>query len=903
MNPKRILVAMIALLIAEAIVLVVAGSAQPASVDSLRAKGTGDRFGFSVADAGDVNSDGHADVIVGQPGGNSPRMKGAGRAYVFSGATGEVIYVFNGDSTGDQFGYSVSGAGDFNGDGWDDLVVGAPYHGGLSSTGKVYVFSGETGDTICTLPAQEGDRWFGYSVSGAGDVDGQGRPDIVVGDPWVWDLIIGKAYVFSGETQQLLCTVTGEFLGDFFGSSVCGAGDANDDGKADFIVGAPATGWSNKPGKAYVYTYDGDTCELLRCFVGEQLASDFGFSVSSAGDVSADGYDDQIIGAPSVKIGDMDYAGRAYVFSGRTGDTLCVFSGDSALEQLGYSVSGAGDVDAKKDGRADLIVGTLGLIAADLAYLFSGAACTAASCDTICVFAPHNLLWPGVSVSGAGDVNLDGKDDVIIGAPWADTGGIPGVGFAYVYSPWDSCSRLYTLYVPSIEVTSPDGRECWAWGETDTIRWMSASYEGNVNIDYRTAAVDDWIPITSNTPDDGSHPWTIPEGVSSTTCRVRVCAVNNCDPWDMSVYDFSIGQTGYRSIELTSPNGNECWQIGSTNDIEWNSSCVPESVTIELSTDGGANWDTVTESTGNDGVYPWLIPDDTSLISVDCLVRICATDDDSCDTSDSKFYIGETPDASITVISPNGGEVWCTGQTQTINWKSSCLPENVTIEYSTDSAASWDTIASDTPNTGSHEWEIPHVSSDHCLVRVCGVSGGPCDTCDADFTIRDNWALQVTHPNGGDSLYVGCPYVIRWNSCCNLLHQDIRIDHSTDGGASWDSITERTTDDGLYEWTPDTLSAHSRIRVCDYLDCNPADISDANFSILPYMSGDVNNDCVVNVGDVVYLVSYLYKGGPAPQPEVCIGDVNDDGIVNVGDVVWLVSYLYKGGPAPLDGCD
>ncbi len=223
------------------------------------------RFGQTVSRAGDVDGDGCSDVLVGahwEDPGASPSY--AGRAYVFSGQTGAVLYdLASPDEQDDgQFGRPVAGAGDVDGDGYGDVVIGAV--GEASGAGRVYVFSGQTSAVLYTLasPAPEEYGWFGYSASTLRDVDGDGRPDLIVGtrreDGGAPDA--GRAYVFSGATGtvlQPLISPNPEEEGSF-GFSVSGSADVNGDASGDIVVGA----WREHPGgspenagRAYVFTY------------------------------------------------------------------------------------------------------------------------------------------------------------------------------------------------------------------------------------------------------------------------------------------------------------------------------------------------------------------------------------------------------------------------------------------------------------------------------------------------------------------------------------------------------------------------------------------------------------------------------------------------------------------------
>lgn len=345
----------------------------------------GGHFGCAVSDAGDVNSDGYADVIVGarhEDPGSSPNE--AGRAYVFGG-DGELLYELESPNAeyGGAFGNSVSGAGDVNDDGHADVIVGAEGEdGGAPSAGRAYIFSGYDGHCLYMLetPNPRDCGWFGKHVSGAGDANGDGYDDVLIG-AWgenVGEWRAGRAYIFSGDGGGVLYPLVSPYAetGGGFGVSVSGIGDVNNDGHDDVLVGAEQdTVNGTLAGKAYIFSGDGAAILHTYRSPNQEEWGIFGTTVSTAGDVDNDGSPDVIVGA-RLEDGGASDAGRAYVF--RTdGGLLCALESPNPEDggSFGYWVSGAGDVN--DDGHDDAIVGAwhedAGAPDAGRAYVFTSA--------------------------------------------------------------------------------------------------------------------------------------------------------------------------------------------------------------------------------------------------------------------------------------------------------------------------------------------------------------------------------------------------------------------------------------------------------------------------------------------------------------------------------------------------
>jgi hypothetical protein len=371
-----------------------------------------------------------------------------------------------GEVANDNSGFSFAISGDVNGDGFDDLLIGANLNDdGGADAGKVYLFFGNStgwamdidlSNSNASFVGEDGLDYAGYAVAIAGDVNHDGFDDILIGAPGDDDggadagqvyLILGKATGWANnvDLSGVSASFWGEDLGDAAGTSVAGAGDVNADGYDDIIIGAinDDDGGANA-GQAYlilgktVWAMDADLSASSASFWGEDAADIAGRSVAGAKDVNRDGYDDILVGAPGDDDGGMG-AGQAYLILGKpTGwamDTdLSVvdasFWGESLGDNSAYAVSSAGDING--DGYDDILIPANqdddGGVNAGQSYIFLGKA-TGWAMDTDDSAADASF-WgesagddAGRYVAPAGDVNGDGYDDFLIGAPQDDDGG------------------------------------------------------------------------------------------------------------------------------------------------------------------------------------------------------------------------------------------------------------------------------------------------------------------------------------------------------------------------------------------------------------------------------------------------------------------------------------------------
>jgi VCBS repeat-containing protein len=480
---------------------------------------TNDQSGISVSGAGDVNGDGIDDLIIGAyvADENTVSNSQEGESYVVfgknggfnasfelssllaeNGGDGSNGFVLNGIDSSDLSGYSVSGAGDINGDGIDDLIIGAPSAGGGMSGESYVVFGSNNGFSASfdlstlngingfTLEGIDGRDGSGWSVSGAGDINGDGIEDLIIGARSAkpgGKVNAGESYVVFGSNSGFSAsfdlstlngingfTLEGIDALDESGRSVSGAGDVNGDGIDDLIIGArhAEPGGDYRAGESYVVfgsnsrfeaNLDLSTLNGTNGFTleGIDIFDGSGWSVSSAGDINGDGIDDLIIGARSAKPGGKVNAGESYVvFGSNSGFSasfdLSTLNGTNGftLEGIdigdanGWSVSGAGDING--DGIEDLIIGApeadlVGGVSAGESYVVFGSNSDfSASFDLSTLNGTNGFTLEGIdrsdgsgwSVSGAGDINGDGIDDLIIGARGADPDEKGSAGESYV---------------------------------------------------------------------------------------------------------------------------------------------------------------------------------------------------------------------------------------------------------------------------------------------------------------------------------------------------------------------------------------------------------------------------------------------------------------------------------------
>jgi hypothetical protein len=390
----------------------------------------------------DPDGDGFADVAVGAPG-------GAGAVHLYRGSAAgppatPSLTLAASDLQGTSFGAAIASAGDVDGDGYGDLAIGQPGYPAGGSEGRVFVYAGSkdglspTPTLVLAAPAGMGGS-FGATLTSAGDVDGDGYADVLVGAPAAAGGA-GRAFLFLGGPNGLSATPAAALKGadtpgESHGVAVASAGDVNGDGYGDVVVGAGDPTTPGAPaGKVRLYLGSAmglsEAPLVVLSAPGSTAGDGFGLGLGTPGDINGDGYTDLVIGAPFAALG----AGSAFVFLGGTAGvgaspafTLKGTVGE--LGSFGRAVAASGDLN--QDGYSDVVVGEPGALAKQgRVHIFSGSNTGPNSVADVLLEAPVKGAGAfGSAVSSPGDVDHDGHDDVIVGAPAVGAGD----GEAYVF--------------------------------------------------------------------------------------------------------------------------------------------------------------------------------------------------------------------------------------------------------------------------------------------------------------------------------------------------------------------------------------------------------------------------------------------------------------------------------------
>ncbi len=687
-----------------------------------------DYSGTSIECAGDVNNDGYDDFIIGVVNNDEGPGDSVGQTYLILGkASGWSMDVslanadasFIGEADEDRSGSSIAGVGDVNNDGYDDFIIGASWNSdGAYRAGQTYLILGKASGWSMDVSLANADASFlgeavsdmsGSVVSGAGDVNNDGYDDFIIGAYWNDEgpgtyagqtyLILGKA---SGWSMDLsLANVDASFIGeseeDYSGSSLAGAGDVNNDGYDDFLIGASRNneGPGDDAGQSYLILgkasgWSMDTSLMLASasFIGE-AGEDYSGYVAGAGDVNNDGYDDFLIGSSSNDEGPGDDAGQTYLILGKAsgwGKDKSLANADASFigeaeEDYSGSVAGAGDVN--NDGYDDFLIGASRNNEgpgddAGQCYLIFGKT-SGWSMDVSLANADASFIGEADDdragyVAGAGDVNNDGYDDFLIGAKYNEEGNYAAGQIYLIFGHLPP--RPFSLASPDAGSPDVDGHFNLNWGTSEgadnyTVYWDTTpftKYTGAQNI-----LIDELYVFT--TPFSTSQ-----EG----TYYFRVCAKNGTGETysDTSYLQIVVDLPPPGSFSLTSPDAGSP-DVDGQFTLNWGISEGANNYTVY--------WDTTsfTTYTGSqniliDELYVFTTPFSTSQEGT-YYFRVCAkngTGETYSDTSCLQIVVDLPPPGTFSLTSSDAGSPDNDGQF-ILNWGISEGADNYTVYWDT----------------------------------------------------------------------------------------------------------------------------------------------------------------------------------------------------------------------------
>lgn len=509
---------------------------------------SGSQFGFSGDGIGDINSDGYSDFVVGAPyyGGNR------GRVYVYSGFDGTLIRSHDGFLSNSRLGFSVSRAGDFNGDGTPDYIAGA-YYEGSSHNGKVIVFSGLNGSVLLQQTGDLGE-YMGWEVAEIGDLDNDGYDDVIVGCPHYSSggyTNGGRIWIFHGPDGFPRDWIDGTANGQQFGFAVSAAGDIDGDQVPDYIAG----GYSGT-----LKVYSGDNYSILLTVPGSRR-------VSEVGDLNSDGHDDFVVGYVASNNA-VVYSGAATSYYGQTAATLYDLDVPGGSYYLGENVSGGGLIT--DDNIPDILVSQLGTSypsRSSAVYVFSGATGTL-------VYRQNGQMAAdtfGDALANAGDTDGDGRDNFLIGKRGDDNAWIfsctdyDGDGY---FDLEDNCPSTYN---PGQEDSDGDGigdvcDNCPGVsnpgqedGDSDGIGDVCDNCPDDANTNQADSDSDGVGNVCDNCPDDANAN----QADSDSDGVGNVC--DNC-PYDSNLDQTDSDSDGIGDVCDNCPNNYNPGQEDSDND-------------------------------------------------------------------------------------------------------------------------------------------------------------------------------------------------------------------------------------------------------------------------------------------------------------------------------------------------
>jgi hypothetical protein len=387
----------------------------------------------------------------------------------------------------------------------------------------------------------------------------------------------------------------------------------------------------------------------------------------------------------------------------------------SALPTVQFNFTNSSGLENVTPANLPVSLSTVSSLSVTVSYAVTGGTATGGGVDYTLpsgtlTFAPGETS-KNISITIVDD-NVSEANETIIVTLSNPTNADLGANSSATYTILDNDAQ-------SITVLSPNGGENWAINSTQAITWNSTGVSGNVNILLSGDGGNNYQTILPNVPNTGSAQWVV-AGPATTSARILVNSAANSAIADASNGNFTISNpSSGASITVLAPNGGETWLIGTTQTIQWTSNNVTGSIKIELSRDGGNTYTALINTTSNDGSFDWTV---TSPSTTQAVIRISSADNPSIsDTSNSLFKINN-PVRTMTVVTPNGGEVWPINSTQTITWTSTNVDGPVKVELSRDSGNTYTALENTTSNDGSFTWTVRGPATTQAFIRITSVN-------------------------------------------------------------------------------------------------------------------------------------------------------------------------------------
>lgn len=907
--------------------------------------------GSSVASLNDLNGDGFGDVAVGMEDWDTATISDVGKVCVYYGtATGLPTvpdWSYVGGIANENVGGSVAGAGDVNGDGYADIVVGAfGYANGQALEGRACVFHGHAEGLSATpdwnWESNSNMAIAGAEVDGAGDVNGDGYADIIVGAQGYNDEgpNQGAIFVFNGSSTGLATTPAtklGPQADSSFGTAVCGAGDINGDGYADIIVGSPSyDGELTNQGQVVAYHGSDSGLSLHPAWtvVGGQEEGWFGARASGGGDVNGDGFADVLVGSPYYSNGQTD-EGKAFCYCGNGAAAVPKYVRPRQLRISSYTNVPLMGLSEKFDRIRLSMIGRTpyGRSKVKLEYEikplgthFDGAGTHIYPTWTNSGFTfystvlatpdmPHHwrvrtlynmaitpyqpmgrwmtIPWNGeqeadfglphalkvntITPTTTGPTNQDSvaftvtfseavinfdKNDVVLtpggtsvadiactGGPQTYTvtlSGIAGdgaitmavslsggvqstVGAKPLYSSVTSAAVLIDNTPPTLALTSFAGNPT----ETSPIPILATFSE----------PVSDFTlgDVTAGNAAVGAFGGTgtsygfslAPESVGDVTATVAPTAAHDA-AGNALLQAATITRVFVTAdtLMVLEPGTGDSWKVGSKNTITWLSgSLIGANVRIKLYK-ADAELDTIVASTPNTGSYSWTVASSGGAGS-DYAVYVESTANSLRNDTSDLFSIEASP---MMVTAPNGGESWAPGSTHAITWTWTGGAPSANVKIKLFKAGAYDRwITGGAANTGTYSWKIPvdlPLGVAYSVQVYSATDTSIVDYSDAPFSISTP-PIQLTHPNGGEQFKPGDPVAITWNSQPGAA-DSVKI-KLLKNNVVYKWIHSGTENDGILNWTfpaDAPLGTDYTVQIYSATDFAKIDYSDAPFSLV-----------------------------------------------------------------------